>query len=390
MFYLATFDECLQISSANKNFIHKRAEVDGAKVSIFNYHLASLGDFIAPLGPDSKVQAHELRGITFVHGSKIERYIMLHKFFNVDQTDGYMLNQISHKQVVSTQDKADGSMIRYIPINGKMLAKTKVSFENDQANMANAFYKNDPNLRKFVNSTIEQGLAAIFELVSPMNQIVLQYSSSKLLLLQLRSESTGEYLDIYKHPLVLDAGIELVKNDKIEKLEFYMELKSTVEEIEGWVLRLDDSQMVKIKTKWYLDRHGILMGGLTRENKILTMIYDETLDDAMSLLDAKDERRIYSEKIQKAVAVHLQLTLEQLQEMVTFSGTRKDFAMKNKTHSLFTVAVKHIGESDEEILYKSLKNHYIKKTTSLSSAQEFVAKELKVERITFNVDNDDE
>lgn len=395
-FYLPTYEECVAICQANENFFEKKTEVNGIPVSVFNYRLATLSDFVSPLGESSPIQATELRGITFVHNpetGKAERNLMLHKFFNIDQTEGYMLSQIQHKKIIRSQDKADGSMIRFVKVGEKILAKTKVSFENDQAAIAQNLMEKNSKLKAFVEETIEKGLSAIFEFVSPMNQIVLVYGETKLVLLQLRDESTGEYLDIYSNEIVKKHGVELVKAEEIQSFDFYMEGQKSVTDREGWVLTLQDEngllQLCKRKTQWYMDRHGLLTEGLARENHILAMILNETIDDAMALVVEADPRRKYAEEIQKKVAVYLEKSLREVKEMMSeYNGVRKDFALKFREAQWFSVAVKHLDIKDEEKLYQAVKDRVLYQTKNLMEAKDFVGKTLNVQLMDLIVDTD--
>jgi hypothetical protein len=43
---------------------------------------------------------------------------------------------------------------------------------------------------------LDNGIDATFEYVSPMNRIVLRYLQEELILLRMRDNKTGEYLDL--------------------------------------------------------------------------------------------------------------------------------------------------------------------------------------------------
>jgi len=65
-FYLPTYEDCVRIVQNNECFYEKIVTINGYKVSIFNYRLAELKDFICPIENDT-VQAFEMRGLTFIH-----------------------------------------------------------------------------------------------------------------------------------------------------------------------------------------------------------------------------------------------------------------------------------------------------------------------------------
>ncbi|CAD7962504.1 unnamed protein product [Amoebophrya sp. A25] len=133
-------------------------------------------------------------------GGSWERYLLLNKFFNVGETKNWLVDDLSSQKIVRIQDKSDGSIIRFIPFSRvnkggdvRIRAKSKMSFESPQATMATEVCDNCPPLQAFLLDAFRRKLAAVFELVSPDNQIVVPYASTNLVLLHIRSEETGAY-----------------------------------------------------------------------------------------------------------------------------------------------------------------------------------------------------
>ena len=388
--YIPSYQECVRITQENENFYEKKTQVNGVNVSIFNYRLATAQDFFKPLKDSDEIQASELRGITFIHAeSGVERYLMLHKFFNLDQTEGYLYSQVKHKKIVRIQDKADGSMIRFLRVNNVLVAKTKGEFITQQAAMAMDVVSKNSRLKSFIEKTLDQNLAAIFELTSFANQIVLNYSKTELQLLQLREESTGKYLDIYNHELVKTYNVLTATNEELESLESLVAKKPVVEGREGWIVTMDDSQMLKIKTQWYMDRHGLLTSSMVRENDLVNLILTETLDDAMAMIVEGDPRRKYAESLQKALAVYMERALKSVTALVaSYNGSKKDFALANKSHEWFAIAVRFVDAPDEEKAFKFLKERVLFQNRNLMEAKSFVKNVLGVEPVSFVVDDD--
>jgi T4 RnlA family RNA ligase len=301
---IPTFDECLEIVKKNESFTHRVRDVDGQKVSVFDYLMASYPDFKNPID-NSDIEAFELRGLCFTHnedGSIHRRYILLHKFFNLNQCNSYQYDDFKTNKVIQVMDKMDGSIIRFIQLaNGKIVSKSKTFFGNDQSMMADEIYSTNSNLQNFVKETLDNNLCAIFELTSPKNRIVVSYNTTKLTLLQLRDENTGEYLDIYNNDLVKKYKIDTVVKEFNLELDYYIEQRKTLENKEGWILIFDNGMMVKIKTEWYCNLHGLLTDYLSKENQIMKMILDSTIDDALSKMDINDERKPLIEVLVKKV-----------------------------------------------------------------------------------------
>jgi T4 RnlA family RNA ligase len=374
-YYLPNYEECLEIVKNNEAFYKSKKELDGVTVEIFNYRLAMSKDFVEPI-PGSKIQAHEMRGITFVHDNgKIHRFLMLHKFFNLNQVSGNQYGDLSPMKIIRIQDKLDGSMVRFIRLpNGRILAKTKMGLDNPEALLAQGVYDKNEELQKFVKATLDSNLAAIFEIVSPMNRIVCYYPKTDLVLLQLREEATGQYRNIYSDSIVNSHRVSVVCQKPILSLDEYIAKTKTDLGVEGWVLTFENGQMVKLKTEEYFSLHGLLTESLARENLILGMVLSDTIDDAISLLDSNDIRKNYAEAIQKAVVHYLKETTVEVLELTNlYSGNKKAWAAANKRHPLFGIAARVVGRDNiEEDIVDQLKNRLKKDVFRLHNAQDWL------------------
>jgi len=214
-YYLPTREECQKIIKKTDSFYVAERIVEGQKVEIYDYRLASLSDFV-------ENKAFELRGLTFVEQSDgtWKRHLLMNKFFNINQTDGWMFEDVQDKKISRVQDKLDGSIISFIRFsNGVIKPKSKMSFESDQANLAKEIFLTNYKIRKFVTNCLNLNLIPIFELVGYKNQIVLNYEEpSELRLLQIRRED-GSYLkreDFGKFNL---EGIRVAEDYDISQLE---------------------------------------------------------------------------------------------------------------------------------------------------------------------------
>lgn len=374
---IPSYEEALAIVKKTTAFYEKKEEVDGVPISLFSYLIATPEDFIG-LG------AEELRGICYNPRTN-QRFLMLHKFFNINQTKGYLVEDVINKKIVRVQDKADGSMIRFIEVNGKILAKTKMGFKNDQSIMAQDLYNKNPNLKKFVDLTIEKGLAAIFELVSPFNKIVLDYDKTDLLLLQLRKEDSGEYLNIYDNELVREYSIKTVESEAPRDLKYYLDLAKTIENKEGWILQMEDGQMVKVKTEWYFRLHGLVTESLVRENLIVGLVLNEQIDDAISLLPDNDEKKKYAQSIEKAISEYLSKKSLYVKKIVdSFEGDItnkqdiKKFVLDNNEDELFGIIMYSLKKNSLEEIHKSIKDLMAKECRALDKARLFLKTKLNI------------
>lgn len=389
--YIPNIDVCDEIVKENECFISKTEEVNGYNVRMYNYLLAEYNDFLRPLKDNPEVTAFELRGLTFIQDPKDNswrRFLMLHKFFNIDQCKDYLLEDLRKLEFESALDKRDGSMIRFVQFpDGKIVAKTKMGFNNDQAKLAQRLYDEDKNLQEFVKASLGNNLAAIFELTSPVNRIVISYKKSELTLLQLRDETSGLYHDLKTNSFLKNYKINLVDDlSHMGDLDYFLKKAETLTDSEGYILGFRDKEtneykMAKRKTPWYMERHGLLTDSLSRENIIAHLILDNNLDDTMAILDKDDPRREVMIGIEKIFLKYITHKIDSCINFVkeNFKGDRKSFAIKNNKEKDFMFWMKIIDVDDahkrekleQEIIF------VLKKTTyRLENARKFFKEEL--------------
>jgi len=191
---LPTYEECVEMCSAEDSpFYETKTTLEGFPVSMFNYRLASSSDFLTP-------KSREMRGITFVFnedGSLYKRFLLLEKFFNLNQVPDSMYSIVKDYKIKFVNNKEDGSVASFIKLpNGSVYGKSKMSFESEQSIGITRIYQNNLDVKTFVDLCLDSDITAVFEYVAPHNRIVLRYSQEELILLRLRDNNTGKHIDI--------------------------------------------------------------------------------------------------------------------------------------------------------------------------------------------------
>lgn len=288
--------------------------------------------------------------------------------------NSWMYDDLKDLEIVRVANKEDGSCIRFLILNGELVAKTKFSLEAEQTVMAMEVVNADPKLKAFILKTLELGLAALFEIVSPFNKVVLSYSNTSLKLLQLRDENTGEYLDIYTHPLVAEYGVVTAVREPLYTLDEMFELAATTEDKEGWVVTFANGKMAKIKTDFYMAIHGLLTDGL-KENLLVSKILNEEIDDLLAFLpvDAVAERDFINE-LTSVVVCHVNSIATEAFELFNkgYNGDRKEFAIKFRHHPLFSLMTTLFKENNYESIEKAVVKRVIHDCRKLEMAKAYV------------------
>lgn len=374
---LLTYEQASAIVAQNESFKKKHQTINGQEVVQFTYFLAGFIDFLDPLNDGGSLKAFEMRGLTFIKDDSgaWQRHLFLNKFFNVNQVPGWMEEDVRNKKIIKVQNKEDGSAIRFMRLGGKLVAKTKFSFEAEQAAMAMEVVNSDANLKEFIEKTLDSGLAALFEITSPFNRVVLNYQRTDLILLQMRDEMTGEYLDIDTHPLVLQYGIKRTESQDVKTLQDYLELKKVEQGIEGRVLTFEDGQKAKVKTDWYMSLHHVLSNSL-KEHVIIENVLNETIDDVLSMIPIEhtDERR-FIDDISTIIIHHVNHKANEIYEFVSknFDGDKKEFAMKYKSDPRFYLMTRLINDLRIEVAEKAVIVDVLKATRRLEMARKYLS-----------------
>ncbi len=297
MYNLLTYDQAVALTkSGDDTFYESKFVIDGFNISIFNYRLVQYSDF-------KNNSAFEMRGLTYVFnsdGSLYKRYLLLHKFFNLNQVEETQYSLIKDYRIKSIYNKEDGSVASFIRLpNGRVIAKSKMSFESDQAVGMMRLYNSNKELKDFVNWSLDNDLIAVFEYVSPQNRIVLKYSNEELILLRLRDNKTGKYLDLSDYSDKI--GSIKVAPSEVGTLDQLIDLSHSVEDKEGWIVEFTNGLFIKIKTSWYCSLHGLLTNDLYREHILVNYILDEKIDDILGQIP--EEEKEAHERIEKIISV---------------------------------------------------------------------------------------
>jgi len=377
---MKTREQCKKIVQDSDAFYCKETTINGKNVEIYNYRLASYSDF-------KEHDALELRGLTFVEEEpgRWETYPLLPKFFNVNECEEWMIDDLSKHEIIDVQNKEDGSIISFVYVD-EWIPKSKASFESDQAFMAKKFLDKNKNLTYFLNFCKREGFYPIFELVSPKNKIVLDYEYTDLVLLKVRindwdskrNKFIGEYLpkDIIEE-LALGYNLSYAKFETFT-LQDMMKKVEEEENKEGWVIHFNNNQFAKLKTKWYFEMHKILSPDAFREDIIIRKILNEEIDDILSQIEGERRESVIEirSKIDRKFNSLVKRTLGLLEELK--SSNRKDFAIsysKEEEFSLVMRSYRSIGDPNlEEVVEKIVKEYILSRTDKLSRSIDFLSK----------------
>ena len=208
----------------------------------------------------------------------------LHKFFTVGQVaDTQMDGQFENRRVAEATMKVDGVMVYGVRAGGEMQLWTRGGpsciGQNAMRYARGVLLADYMGLLCMVES---MGSTAIFEWVGRQARIKAKENDTGLILLQIRDKLTGAYMGA-------EQRTELAARYKVECAHRFRDMEGvTVKEAqemvrkihtqeEGFVLKLENGQFVKLKTNWWLQK----------EPHRYLRWWDETQQQAESLRNAK-------------------------------------------------------------------------------------------------------
>jgi RNA ligase len=296
-------------------------------------------------------ESRECRGIVFNKAGHVVGR-PLHKFFNVNERAETQMGVLDWSKVVRVMDKRDGSMIHSVITPAGIMLKSKKTFSSDVAQASQKWMDARPLVASMVSNLAAQNLTAIFEWTAPDARIVLFYPDAELQLLHIRDNLTGQYVrskDLREFAAMYGVkcvdevdeffwtmggeGLPVTREFDIKKM---LEAAETREGVEGWVIQFEDGNMVKLKTKWYMERHRIMT--FLRERDIAEAVVNETLDDTKAALVGEGVNIDRILEIEAEVVRQINHVRSWVEDVIATDGhlPRKDFALHYmKTHQEF-------------------------------------------------------
>ena len=365
---IPTYNDAIALTLLpNSPFYEIKTVVDEYVISLFNYRMASSSDFKIP-------GASEIRGISYVFDKdgSYKVFPLLEKFFNLNQVEDTLYSAVKDLKVKSVYNKEDGSVASFIRLpNGKVLGKSKMSFDTEQAIGITRVYNTNSSVKRLVDWTLDNNMTAIFEYVAPTNRIVLRYIKEDLILLRLRDNSTGELLDLANFKDIIGGvSVAPLENYTLDEL---ISMAKYVEDKEGWIVEFYNDLMLKVKTSFYFKMHGLYTEDLHKENIIIGYILSDEIDDVMSKIPQDDITM--RNKINNIIEVvkssinNESVEIEKLYDVFLSINNRKEFSLLyNRNKNFGQVMSMLSGKTSFDLS----KEYIRKKTNRLLSAREWL------------------
>lgn len=220
-----------------------------------------------------------------------------------------------------------GTLYRH---EGQHKVSSRGAFYSEMANWATAFIATKDL------SFLPDEVSLVFEIVSPVSHIILNYETSTLIVLAAFNRFTGEE---YPRSLVETwaekAGLPIVRSYGMLSLSEMKRLQKEGINFEGFVIRFADGRRCKIKTEWYMARAKI-MSHLSPISIWDTMVEGKVPVEYLATIpeELRPLAEGYVTYLENAYADILEQIIKSVSEIVAEVGT------DNKKLALFMQSVK--------------------------------------------------
>lgn len=320
--------EVKNVIDNHNDFFMKEDDING--LYIFDYRINSPSTFPTVIDNDTAI-LRECRGLIFgADGNILSR--RHHKFFNVDEKNETLTSNISIEKNCRILEKLDGSMISpvYIRHLDRFHWCTKMGI-TDVSIPVTDFANSRKNYIEFASYCYENNITPIFEWVSPLQVIVIHYSSSNLILTDMRQNISGEYLDYeeiinlckrFAIPLV---DTFLVENNSI--VDLINNIKH-IKDKEGIIIRYNNGHKIKLKSDWYIAIHKSI-DRLRSEKDIISLFLNNEIDDILGKINKNFRNNIkkYIDDLWSNIHLYSSYINEIRNNYISVTDSRKEYAI---------------------------------------------------------------
>lgn len=388
MKYIITYEDGQEVCKHYKNFNFSEHlyQIRGYKISVFDYFICEYKDFANPLPNKPDVNGFDMRGVTFVFnkdGSLWNRFLMLPKFFNLNQIEETQYDKLKDKEIDHISMKEDGSLVTFMMTpDDELFCKTIRGFTNDQAVRGLQLLYELEEHASWVKTVLKMGFTPLFEYVSWDNRIVLKYSKTELRLIGLRNNINGDFIPASRITKTLSISIPetlFVVEEVAATLDELIAQSKVKENIEGWVVIFKDGTMIKVKTAWYFNIHGVRTEHIFREDYIIRNYYEQTLDDVLCQLDPIEDKDAFEfvDKVTHAIdrySNHIDECVEEMTKLLNLTYENDWTSFATTMHKKPYFGYVKFWIEDKEKYKKHKIDNVLALTYRLKRAQEIVDK----------------
>ena len=195
-----------------------------------------------------------------------------------------------HGNKLECVEKKDGSMIILGVYKDELITSTTSSINNVISNYALSYFNSLDNKDAIKDYLVEQNSCFVFEYVSPVNRVVVDYESEDFVLLAQISKETCTEVEIendfgFARPEIFQYTYKELQNIQKNTINF-----------EGFVVRNDYGRLIKFKTNWWYELHGLttmFFSDFLSKNNVLEILKAYLNDELDELYSIQNSNELY-------------------------------------------------------------------------------------------------
>jgi len=311
--------------------------IDKGEYTVVQYNVAFPDTFLSR-------DAREARGIVFDNATGRVLRRPFHKFFNVNEKSWTQLEDLKKEEVLWVANKLDGTLISPFIVNNKIIWGTKRVADDFHHAVENFLTDGvHTEYEDFVRTMIAADTTPLFEFHDPDVEgtvIVIQYKKAFLRLIGLRDNKTGQYVDLESIKESIQRNfpsvevVEYFEKSSIEDIQAELE---TAEGVEGRVVMLRNTGLVKIKSPWYVKRHkvkSLFLFDHIKAQLVLEINPDVSMDDIAPNMQPEDVQEF--ERFSKELQNNIHKLKDWLLSEASKYSSRKEYGLSDAKHAVFS------------------------------------------------------
>lgn len=332
-------------------------------------------DFYRQIKDIKEVKYHNLSTFSYVHGGidfrdervRLTRGLTLDennnvilvgysKFFCNNQLDNRDIEEdfkeqyavLQDKEIYHCREKLDGSMIILGVYQNELICSTTSSVDNEYTREILPKFKSLSFVNELKQYLLDRNSCFIFEYISPLNRVVVEYDKTDFVLLDEISKDTFKRINI-------DNDFNFTRPH-----EYYLskeEINNMVENsqnFEGYVIENNYNNYIKVKSNWWYDNKNIttdiFFSNKLTKNIIKAII--QNIDNLDELYSYQNSNAYWKDKNYVGIIEdeYNQLVLE-IDKMLEKYHTPKEISLNVKDGFIKALAITKLMNRDTERLF---------------------------------------
>ena len=294
-----------------------------------------------------------------------EKFFCLNQLDTRDNLQKDFINEFSHLQpqdIYNSIEKLDGTLIILGVYNDTLITSTTSTTLSDYSKCSNQYFRNLEFANKIKDYLVERNSCFVFEFVSPINKIAVNYDTERYVLL---AEISKENFQEMKIENCFNFDRPQVFQYTLEELKYIQENQK---DIEGFVVYNQYNRKIKVKTKWWYEKSKAfsLFNDYNITKKDIKYVIDAIKNDEIDdLYSFQNSNKVYKQqnKIGKIEYFYNDIINKSNEIANKYNTLREMHENEKSKYTKFASMIKSNKEIRTDILTLFILQNYLEKNS---------------------------